>query len=135
MSFWHRGKLKVIVLSPLGPKTYWKKPTADQKHIVMEEGKGKYAGWKFKIAQVIKNTVYVHYQAPESITFTFDPPTADQPHWDKKTSKEFINKKILDKAGEEQKDKGAGALLWVILIVSIVGIIINFLLSSGRLRL
>ncbi len=59
----------------------------------------------------------------------------EQPKWTKNTSKAFIGKKILDKAGEAEKDKGPGSVLWVIAILVIVNIVLTFLLTSGRLRL
>lgn len=57
------------------------------------------------------------------------------PKWDKDTSKAYIGKKILDKAGESEKEKGSGAVLWVIAILVVVNIVLSFLLQSGRLRI
>jgi len=70
-------------------------------------------------------------------TWTYDGTLSPdkQPKWDKDRSKAYIGKKILDKAGEEMKDKASGMGIWIIAILVIVGIALNFLLSSGRLRL
>lgn len=56
------------------------------------------------------------------------------PKWDKNTSKAFINKKILEKAGEEMKDKNPSMALLLLGILIIANIAITILMVSGRLR-
>ncbi len=115
----------------------------DDGYITLRSGKGK-AGWRPKITMVeakhgwfgrAKFFTDIFYEAEE--TWKIDPTVkeTEMPKWTKQQSTRFINAKVLEKAGEEEKNKGVGMGIWIIAILVIAMGIVQILISTGRLRI
>jgi hypothetical protein len=115
----------------------------DDGKITLRKKSRDHAGWRVGIGSLeskhgyfgrVKFYADIFPNATETWTYDYDVPDATKPKWDKDQSHKFISAKILEKAAEEPKEKGTtGTLLLAVLII--VGIVINILLISGRLRI
>lgn len=142
----HRGKMRVYIKDPLGDKIEWHKPQTDEKgnFIVMRKAKGKGFGWLFHFDN--RHVQYGHgrfgkYQyveifpeSPEAIAFDYGGRDVEQHHWDKKTNEEYVNRKLLERRGEEPKEQKSDIVLWIIAGLVIVNVIMTVVLS-GRIRI
>jgi len=140
--FAHRGQYLVRIKKGPIEEYRWRKPELDGEIIVMEKTTRKRPGWSFKLPSKISAfkswgrtffVVDIFYGAPKAIEYHFDTCEIDQPRWDKPTSHKFINAKILEKMGEEPKEKSSTIMLIVIGLI-IVNILIT-LFVSGRIRI
>lgn len=143
----NRGKIQVMKQIPGGEVQYWRKKEGDGITVVMVKPKGKKEpGWSFKIedGRAVKNkkrywglssyqSVDIFPDAPSPIIFDGSIKPEDQPKWDKKTSKAFIEAEMVKKAGQEPKEK-SNAGIWVVAILIIVSIIVT-VMTSGRVRI
>lgn len=111
---------------------------ADGKTVIVRKAKGKKEpGWKFTLTDNsiqpkktflgTKLFVDIYPDALKPIAFHHDTETMDEPHWDKKQSWKFITAKILEKAGQEPKEKSQTAI-WLLASLVIASIVINFFL-------
>lgn len=115
-----------------------------KKHnLKLRKPKGDDPGWKPHLEDIetrpllfgrAKYYADVWQDAEKTWLYDASIPTDKQPKWTKEESTKFIRAKILERAGEELKDKSSAGI-WIIAILVIAMGIINFLLSSGRIRL
>lgn len=136
-------KVTIRIHKPTGLEFKTKKIESDGRVTLIKDARKK-AEWRPKIKQLepkigwfgrTKFYADVLPYAEETFIINSETNPENLPKWDKDTSKAFITKKILDKAGEEMKDKGAGAAMWVLGVLIIINMVLTFLLVSGRLRL
>jgi hypothetical protein len=134
-------KLHVRVRQKLDAPVLKRKVEKDGKTVIVYKSKGKKEpGWKFKITDGSvqpKKTLFgtklfvdIYPDADSPIVFNHDNKTIDEPRWDKKQSWKFIIAKILEKMGQEPKEKTSIAL-WIIAGLVMVSIILPFI--TGRM--
>jgi hypothetical protein len=136
-----RLKVTVRIHKPTGLEFVTKKLNEDDTVTLRAPGKNR-SGWRLHIkALEAKHTWFgrttfyadTFFNAQDSWSYDYGLPEAQQPKYDKDTSKKYIAAKILEKAGEEPKDK-SNSSTWILAILIVVGIVINVLVSTGRLR-
>ena len=135
-------KVTVRIHKATGLEFKTKKIESDE-HVTLKKGTKKQGGWRPlvkglepKIGWFGRTKFYTDVFPDAEETFINDPtvPADKLPKFTKDESTRFLNKKILDRAGEDVKEKGSmGTMIIAILVV--VGIVINILVSSGRLRI
>jgi len=139
---WYRtkGKILVRIKTPIGEKEEWVKPNfeGDKAYLVFEKESRKKAGWKaeFTNKSLIPRSSWlglkrfhcidIFPQATKAIEYNFDTKTEDQPKWDKHSSKEYIEAKILKQMGEGEKLVAPG-VIWIVVIVTIIILILEIL--------
>jgi hypothetical protein len=143
-AFANRGKIRVRVKTPFKEWTTWRKPEADGETIVIDKATKKKAGWSFKFSNKslvptkswgrTSLAIDVFHDSPKAIEYDYLQKLEDQPKWNKNQSQGFIEAKILTKMGQEPKEKTSMAI-WLVAGLVIVSIILNVLLSSGRIRI
>ena len=136
-------KVTVRIHRPSGLELKTKKLEDDETVILRKTGTKKF-DWRPKIRQLeakhswfgrTKFYADVYPEAVESWTYEYDLKNPDdRPHWDKKQSKRLLDAKILERAGEEPKEK-QGAAIWILAILIVAMGIINILFASGKIRL
>ena len=135
-------KVTVRIHYPTGLKFQTKKVEEDGR-VTIKKGTKKQGGWRplvkgieAKIGWFGRTKFYadVFPDADETWKIDHTIPQVNQPKFTKDESTRYINKKILDRAGEDVKEKGSMGTM-IIAILVIVGIVINILVSSGRLRI
>jgi len=72
--------------------------------------------------------------AERTWTINTEQKEADMPKWDKLQSKKYIEAKLVEKTGQEPKEKIGGTILYIIVLLIIVNIGIQVLLS-GRIHI
>ncbi len=112
-----RGKIQCRIKTPIGEETRWIKPDfrGNKHYLVFEKEKRKKPGWEaeFSNKSLIPRSgwyglrhwlcIDIFPHATKAIEYNFDIPEADQPKWDKATSKAFIEAKILKQMGRRRK--------------------------------
>ncbi|MCJ7633906.1 hypothetical protein MUP77_16160 [Candidatus Bathyarchaeota archaeon] len=135
-------KVTVRTHTPSGLTFKKYKVSSDGKHLLMRKETKKKAGWNPLIGTMeVKHkwfgrTSYytdIFPEAEQTWTVDYGQKAVDAPKWDKAQSKKFIEAKMVEKTGQETKEKHSG-ILWVIAILGIANIVIT-LISSGRIRI
>lgn len=113
-------------------------------NLKLRKPKGDDPGWKAHLADYetkhlwfgrAKHYADVYEDATETWKYDTSIPAAQQPKWTKEESASLINKKILDKAGEEMKDKSPNMMFFLLFIIGLANVAITILMVSGRLRI
>lgn len=143
-----RGKIRVNILTPIGKIIRWRKPLFEGSKIyilIRKENKRKFIPeWKAEVTQIHDfskwfgrrgREIYIMPEASKTITFDFQGNGIEQPMWDKKTSTEFINAKVLKREGEGLKPTFPTWILYLNLLLAGITIVIEILnyLKLGRL--
>jgi len=136
----HRGKIRVNILTPIGTHVRWSKPIFEGNNIYVfirhEKRRKNIPEWKARITQIHDfprrfgrrgREIYIMPEAPETITFDFERREIDQPMWDKKTSQEFINAKVLKREGEGMKPPIPNWILYITLIFVMISTLLGIL--------
>jgi len=144
----NREKIAMRILTSLGRTTIMVKPNFESNvvyAIIRKENKRKnISEWKAKITQVIQypkrfsrtgREAYIMPEATETISFDFTGNGIIQPVWDKKTSTEYINAKVLKNEGEGLKPTFPTWILYLTLLLAGITTFIGILLylKLGRL--
>jgi len=102
----------------------------------------KHPGWSFEVPEgAIRTTrgfmglrtfyhVYVKPEAECAMIMRRDLDPKDIPMWDKFQSDRMINRKLLEKRGEEPKEQKPNVILWIIIFLSIANLALSVLLSG-----
>jgi hypothetical protein len=123
----HLGEKEVIVMRKLSAF----KRDQDEWHFELPEGSVMPEHRRFRSTLF---HVYVKPEAEKAIVLKKELKPDDIPVWDKKQSFRFINRKLLERRGEEPKEAKTSVVMWVIAIMVIVNIIATVVLS-GRVRI
>lgn len=134
-------KVRLRIHTETGIKIKKCKVSEDGTYLIVRKGSKKKAEWKPKIGTLeIKHGFFrpsywteAFPDAPKTWTINPAVETTNMPKWDKQTSHNFIEAKMIQKAGEEPKEKPGTAILWVIAIIGIANILIT-LFASGRIK-
>ena len=138
-----RWKIKARVYRPIGIQTFLKKPELDGQTIIMRKSKGRNdVGWTFKFDQTYPTgrifktaTVDVIPNAARAVHYDYEHKTFDAAYWDRKTEEDIMNANVVKAAGAISNKLQIPAVLYVMILASIVIGIIGILVSSGRVRI
>ncbi len=136
------NKGKILVRVRENPeKVYWRKPDGRNQKIIIDKAKGKRREWAIKYTQDClipikggKWAVECMPYATEAIHFTKDnnvvPPILSYQQARRINFLEAFHARYRD-IGKTKEN----IVLWIVIIMGIAGIVINYLLISGRLRI
>lgn len=141
MEWWRkRGRIQVRIKTPLGEKKKWVKPENDGKTLIIEKESKKRPEWKASFTNKsivffgrwfgrIGRAVDVFYHAKKCIDYDYTLSEADQPKFDKKASKGYIEAKVLKEMGKGEKME-IPFIFWVLLIMSFVNLALMFMIGN-----
>jgi ssDNA-binding Zn-finger/Zn-ribbon topoisomerase 1 len=137
-------KVTVRIHTPSGLRIKKCRVSNDGKHLLgLGKETKKKAGWKPEIGTMevkrlwFGRTAYFCDIFPDAEkTWTVNPSLniLNTPKWDKQESKKLIEMRLVEKAGQEPKEKQGNAIQYVILMAIIASIVIQILLS-GRVHI
>ena len=136
------NKGKILVRVRENPeRTYWRKPDGRNQKIVIDKATSRHREWAIKYTSDClipikkgKWAIECMPYATEAIHFTKDPNLVPPIL----TYQQARRINFLEAFHARYKDIGKNqnsALIWVLIVIGIAGIVINFLLISGRLRI
>lgn len=141
----NRGKMRVFVKNPLGDDLFWRKPGLDEKgnFIIMQKADKKKFGWSFHFdnshLQNGKgrlsgkfNYIEIFPNASVPIAFDYGAKKIEQYNFSKKDAEDAVDRKLLQRRGEEPKEGSGNTGLILLAILIIASIIVNVFLS-GRI--
>jgi hypothetical protein len=136
-------KVHVRIHTPSELKVQKCKVSYDGKRVLIRNETKKKPGWNPEIGtlEVKRNwfgrSVFFVDTFPEATkTWTIDTKQleADMPKWDKFQSKKYIEAKLVEKTGQEPKEKMGGTIFYIIALLAIINIAIT-LWASGRIKI
>jgi hypothetical protein len=136
-------KVTVRIHTPSGLKLKKCPISFDGKHLVIRKETKKKAGWSPEIGTMeVKHRLFgraayfcdVFPHAEKTWTVDYTQTSLDAPKWDKQQSKKYIEAKMIEKTGQEPKEKLGNTILWIITILGIANIVLTLILS-GKVRI
>jgi hypothetical protein len=129
--------MKIRVVTPLGTKTYRRKPEPHGNRVYIQKARGKRAAWFVDFDQTYPSgfrhvpTIDVIEGASKAIHYYFDAKKEDQTTFTRQDIRNIADK-LIPKAryGDLDKQK-TPMLLYVVALLSIVNVVLTFLLSRG----